>query len=138
QNIIIALERMALAGQPDRLFQPPPRPVTHHSAAQSLGRGEAESCNLWIEERSACAFASLAPPCLEDERRRRVARAAADMQELRAGHETSDCRHRESEDPARDHADRLLRPLARRLASTSRTPLVAMRARKPRRRLAPD
>ena len=58
--------------------------------------------------------------------------AAPYMQKLRAGLETSDRRHRSSL-PA--YADRRLRPLALRRASTFRPPAVAIRARKPWRRL---
>jgi hypothetical protein len=59
------------------------------------------------------------------------------MQELFAGLEASDCRHRGDGAGAlaADQADRRLRPLALRRASTFRPPVVAMRARKPWRRL---
>jgi len=59
------------------------------------------------------------------------------MQKLSAGLEAFDCRHRGGGAPAlaADQADRRLRPLALRRASTLRPPLAAMRARKPWRRL---
>jgi hypothetical protein len=55
------------------------------------------------------------------------------MKKLGTGLETSDGRHRLG--TAGLHADRRLRPLALRRASTLRPPLVAMRARNPWRRL---
>ena len=71
-----------------------------------------------------------AGPRLEHERTRRIPRAVANIEELSADLETSDRRHR-----IRRQADRRLRPLALRRASTFRPPFVAMRARKPWRRL---
>lgn len=129
QNIIIPLFRVAPSGEPDRLLEPPARPVAHDRAPQGLGRGEAEAGDMRIEA-PFLGRSPLASPRLQDERGRRVARSATNMQEFGAGLEASDGRHRRGALPPA-YADRRLRPLARRLASTSRPPLVAMRARKP-------
>src|SRR4029078_13291014 len=69
---------------------------------------------------------------LQDKRGCHVARSALHMKKLGTGLETSDGRHRLG--TAGLHADRRLRPLALRRASTLRPPLVAMRARNPWRR----
>ena len=123
QDIIIAGHGMTWSGDPHRLFQPAARPVADHRAAQSLGRGEAEAGEVRVLRLTGRAWARL-----EQERGHGDASATPHMQELRACLETSDRRHR-NVPPA--YADRRLRPLARRRASTFRPPLVAMRARKP-------
>ena len=123
QNIIIAFHGAVGRGQPHRFLQASPRPVAQNRSAQGLGRGEAEPGEVRAPSNSPSPFARL-----EHERRRNVPGAAPYMQKLRACLETSDRRHRSSL-PA--YADRRLRPLALRRASTFRPPAVAMRARKP-------
>ena len=122
QNIIIAFHGAVVRRQPHRFLQASPRPVAQNRSAQGLGRGEAEPGEVVLLG-FPVPFARL-----EHERRRNVPGAAPYMQKLRAGLETSDRRHRSSL-PA--YADRRLRPLALRRASTFRPPAVAMRARKP-------
>lgn len=122
QNIIIAFHSAVGRRQSHRFLQASPRPVAQNRSPKRLGRGEAEPGELVLLG-FPVAFARL-----EHERRRNVPGTAPYMQELRAGLETSDRRHR-SNLPA--YADRRLRPLALRRASTFRPPVVAMRARKP-------
>jgi hypothetical protein len=122
QNIIIAFHGAVGRRQSHRFLQASPRSIALNRSTQGLGRGEAEPGELVLFGLPV-TFARL-----EHERRRNVPGTAPYMQELRAGLETSDRRHRSSL-PA--YADRRLRPLALRRASTFRPPAVAMRARKP-------
>jgi hypothetical protein len=128
QNIIISLDRGPWPCEPHRLFEPPPRPVARDSTAEALGRGEAEASNMVIG-----ALIRNTAARLQDKRGCHVARSALHMKKLGTGLETSDGRHRLG--TAGLQADRRLRPLALRRASTLRPPLVAMRARNPWRRL---
>ena len=88
QNIIIAFHRAVRRRQSHGLLQPSPRPVAQNRSAKRLGRGEAEPGEVVLLG-LAVAFARL-----EHERRRNVPGATPYMQELRAGLETSDRRHR--------------------------------------------
>ncbi len=131
QDIIVAFDGVGWAHEAHRFFQATARPVAQDGAAKALGGGEAEASD------AARRIGSAAVARLQYEGRRGKARSFPHMQELSAGLETSDCRHRGGGAGAiaAAQADRRLRPLALRLASTSRPPLVAMRARKPCRRL---
>src|SRR5512134_1703674 len=111
--------------KPHRLLQPPPRPVAYHGPAECLACREAKAGEMRVLVRTGRAG-----PRLQHERRRRIPRAVTNIEELSADFETSDRRHR-----IRRQADRRLRPLALRRANTFRPPFVAMRARKPWRRL---
>jgi len=87
QYIIIACDCASWARDPDRLFQPPPRPVAQNRIAERLGGGKAEAGGI-------APFRRAIPRSrLEHQRGRRVASATPDMQELRSGLEASDRRH---------------------------------------------
>src|SRR4029453_4432639 len=85
QNIIISLNRGRWPCEPHRLFEPPPRPVARDSAAEALGRGEAEARNMVIG-----ALIRNTAACLQDKRGCHITRSAFHMQKLGTGLETSD------------------------------------------------
>src|SRR5690606_11849773 len=91
----------------------------HRLPRRALGHGEAETCGIVVP----------ALPPLQNEGPTRG------LATLRDGQEVAPLLQALDATPRRAHADRRLRPLARRRARTWRPFLVAMRARKPWRRL---
>ena len=103
---------------PRRFAKPALRPVARHGVPDLAGTGHAEANAL-------CAgFRGVAPASLEKESRCRMATRARGPEVIRTQRQ-----------PVDRQAQSTLRPRARRAFSTLRPPLVAMRARKPCRRL---
>src|SRR5262249_16637917 len=117
-HIIMTGEHLPGGRTPHRLPEPPPHPIALHGGPYLPGYGEADPCRPIV----------VAPPRLEHERGARNLGARCHREEFAASPQPVHGRRRRK-------ALRRWRPRARRAATTLRPPLVAMRARKPWRRL---